>query len=492
MNKQIYPFYFDHYDDDFIVVNLVGEHVFLSPNDFEFLVTQQYNKLSSAAIEKLYTHHIIGDIEEQDIVEMLLATKLRSRKNFLDYFTSLHMVVLTLRCNCVCDYCHASSQDLCLRETDMSIEVAERTLDIILQSPSNDIKIEFQGGEPSINWPILEFFVLEGEKRAKKLPEKRVTFVICTNLIALSDEQIKFLNEHDVCISTSCDGPKKLHDLHRKSRDGKSAHDCFIKTLEKVRNVFRENEVNALLTVSRDNLTNLKEVINYYIQQGFSSIFIRALNPYGYAIKNKESLGYSVDEFVDNYKNALKYIIELNKNGIFFSESYATLLFQRIMTPFSTGFVDLQSPAGAGISGVIYYYNGDVYPADEARMLATMGNTYFKMGNVCQNTYADIFKSDIIKDIVLNSCVESMPGCDSCAYSPYCGADPVRNYVESGSILGKRYESLFCEKNKKMIKVILDLIKENDPETMAVLWSWVFHKPMEAWQCGRQKGLLEI
>lgn len=145
----------------------------------------------------------------------------------------------------------------------------------------------------------------------------------------------------------------------------------------------------------------------------------------------------------------------------------------------------MQSPAGAGISGAIYYYNGDVYPTDEARMLATMGDTSFKMGNVCEDAYLDIFNSSMIKELVLNSCVECMPGCWTCAYQQYCGADPIRNFVESEDLLGKRYISQFCEKNKGMIKVILDLIKENDPKTIAVLWSWVFRRPMEEWQCGK-------
>ena len=492
MKTQVYPFYFDHYGENFLVVNMVGEHIFLSHNDFEWLVTENYDKLSLKAKEKLYTHHILSREEDKDLVEMLLATKLRSRKNFLDYFTSLHMIVLTLRCNCLCDYCHASSQGLNANNTDMSFEVAEHTLDIILQSPSSDIKIEFQGGEPSLNWPVLEFFVVEGEKRIKKLPNKQLSFVICTNLFDLSDDQIKFLNKHNVCISTSCDGPKDLYDLHRKAINGQSAYEGFIKNLEKARNIITKNEINALLTVSKDNLNRLPEVIDYYIQHNFHSVFIRALNPYGYAIKNKTSLGYSIEEFVEKYRQALQYIITLNKKGIFFIEAYAALLFQRIMTPFSTGFVDLQSPAGAGISGAIYYYNGDVYPADEARMLATMGDSYFKMGNVCHDTYSEIFKSKLLKDIVLNSCVETMPGCFACAYNAYCGADPIRNYVESGSILGKRYQSKFCEKNKKIIQVILDLIKENDSDTMAILWSWVFQKPMEDWQCGKRREQLKI
>lgn len=200
MNIQEYPFYFDHYGEDFIVVNLVGEAVFLSYNDFACLATQQYEKLTISAKEKLYTHHILGNCEDSETIEMLLATKLRSRKSYLNYFTSLHMVVLTLRCNCLCDYCHASSQGISCKNTDMSLEIADKTLDIILQSPSDDIKIEFQGGEPSLNWPVLEFFVIEGEKRVKKLPSKRLTFVICTNLFEITDAQLEFLNRHHVGI----------------------------------------------------------------------------------------------------------------------------------------------------------------------------------------------------------------------------------------------------------------------------------------------------
>jgi hypothetical protein len=73
--------------------------------------------------------------------------------------------------------------------------------------------------------------------------------------------------------------------------------------------------------------------------------------------------------------------------GKFFIEGYAELLLKRILTPFATGFVDLQSPAGVGISGVIYDYNGNVYISDEARMMASVNNHHFKMGNVNENTH---------------------------------------------------------------------------------------------------------
>jgi uncharacterized protein len=61
-------------------------------------------------------------------------------------------------------------------------------------------------------------------------------------------------------------------------------------------------------------------------------------------------------------------------------EDFATILLSRILTPFATGFVDLQSPTGVGIAGVVYDYKGNVYPCDEARMLAKMGAPRFHMG----------------------------------------------------------------------------------------------------------------
>lgn len=338
-----------------------------------------------------------------------------------------------------------------------------------------------------MNWTVLEFFVLEGEKKVKEGLKKGFYFVICTNLINLSDEQIEFCKNHHVEISSSCDGPKFFYDLHRHALDGSSAYEHFIKTLQKVRKIKGDNSVNALLTITKDNLHHLPEVIDHYMKLGFHNVFLRALNPYGYAKQNEAQLGYSLEEFVQIYRDALEYIFTINQNGTFFAESYAALIFERIMTPFSTGFVDLQSPTGAGIAGAIYYYNGDVYPSDEGRMLVAMGDCHFRMGNVYYDDFKTIFSSKVMKDLVQNSCVESMPGCSTCAYSPYCGADPIRYYTESGDLMGKRFDSGFCRRNKGAIKVILDIIKENDPKKIAILWSWVQRRPLEDWQCGKHE-----
>jgi len=184
------------------------------------------------------------------------------------------------------------------------------------------------------------------------------------------------------------------------------------------------------------------------------------------------------EEFIEAFKDALSYIIELNKKGINFTECFTALLLSRIFSPFSTGFVDLQSPSGAGISGAIYNYDGKIYPADEARMLAKMGDDYFCLGTVNDN-YSDVFNGKVINDIIYNSCVETMPICSECVYQQYCGADVIRNYLETKDLMGYRPISGFCEKNKKILDHIFNLLSEADEQTMDIFWSWITRRPYE-------------
>ncbi|WP_253073589.1 hypothetical protein [Sodalis ligni] len=91
------------------------------------------------------------------------------------------------------------------------------------------------------------------------------------------------------------------------------------------------------------------------------------------------------------YEKCLDYIIQLNKDGQPFRESYASLIVKKLVTPWATGFVDLQSPCGAGFGVTLYNYDGNIYPSDESRMMAETGDRHFKMGNVQENTRAELF-----------------------------------------------------------------------------------------------------
>jgi hypothetical protein len=63
-----------------------------------------------------------------------MVARLRARKGFLSYGPNLHIVVVTLRCNETCVYCHASRANMDAVHTDMTKETAERTVDKILDA----------------------------------------------------------------------------------------------------------------------------------------------------------------------------------------------------------------------------------------------------------------------------------------------------------------------------------------------------------------------
>lgn len=470
---QLLPFNFKSIgNDNTLLINQAGEYFKISNANFKSFYSHELPKHSDV-YSTLKAKHFLADNEENLLLSVdMLATKLRTRKAFISDFTALHMIVVTLRCNCLCRYCHASSVDLNKKEYDMNWATAKNTVDMIFQTPCNEIKIEYQGGEPLLNWEIIKESVLYAEF-LNKLAKKHLEFIICTNLTEITEEQLLFCRKHNIQISTSLDGLKCHHDKHRKSRVLESSYDAFISNLEKTRNILGKNSCSALLTITKDNLYSLKEVIDHYIQLGFKNIFLRGLNPYGNAIVNAEDLSYSSEEFIKEYIKALNYIIELNLQGTDFAESFATLLLSRILTPFATGFVDLQSPSGAGISGVIYNYDGEIYPADEGRMLAKMGDKHFCMGNVNNTDYKSAFNGSVIRDIVANSCVETMPICSECAYQQYCGADPMRNYLETNDVMGDRLKSGFCKKNKAILDYLFSLIQEDNSNVMDVFWSWV-------------------
>lgn len=482
MNTQLFPYeilplqFMRMPRGEVILVNSAGEFIFLNADAFEAFVSHKMNCDSEIFLD-LKGKHFVTDTELAPIVD-LLATKYRTKKAFLKNFTALHMVVITLRCNHCCRYCHASSESPESTQWDMSPSIARKVVDMIFQSPSPEIKIEFQGGEPLLNWRAVKEIVEYAEK-LNESASKRLEFVICTNLTLMTEEIVHYLKNHNVLISTSLDGPKDLHDKNRILRKGESSYDLFAEKLAMMQEIMGKEHVSALMTTTKHSLQRIREVVDEYLKRGFSGIFLRALNPYGFAKTDHKLLDYKVEEFIGAYKESLDYIIKLNLEGVHFEEYYTALLLSRILTPFCTGFMDLQSPAGTGICGVIYDYNGDVYPSDEARMLAKMGNRRFYLGNVEKDPYLKIFGGSVLQKMISKSNVETLAGCAWCAFQQYCGADPVRNYAEQGDIVGHRPTSDFCRKNMGTIKFLFELIRENDEGVMDVFWSWITKRRLE-------------
>lgn len=460
------PFRYGKINESVLITNEAGQYYSLNTDSFSKFVDQP----------EALPQHIKNDLvskfflsEEKDLEFALdeTAIKLRTKKAFLQSFTELHIIVLTYACNSQCTYCHASSSIDESKENFLSIAIARKICECIIQSPAPSLKIEFQGGEPTLNFPVL-MFVVDYLERLNKSYGKSLSFVVCTNLLFLPEEQLAFYKKHAVLISTSLDGPPSIHNENRKSIGSTPNYDLVVDNYRKICLEYDPHSVSALLTVSRASLSQLKACVDEYVDLGLSSIFIRQLNPYGMAEQELETLGYSLEEFLSSYEEVLDYIISLNKKGVFIREEFASLFLQKILTPYSSGFVDIQSPPGTVISCAVYDADGSVYPSDEARMLSRTGDTAFYLGSVLCDSYTEIFLGNKATELVRYNIVESSPSCFGCPYIPYCGIDPVRNYQELK--LGLHKQS--CKKYHFVLSLLCKKILQ-DPDCEKVFYSWL-------------------
>lgn len=453
----------------YLLTNDVGEHHFLAAEVFEAFVARILDTDATEYLN-LRSKHFAADLRSS-VHSRVLASKYRTKKSFLDGFTKLHIFVVSLRCDHSCPYCQVSRQSEDRLRFDMSQDTAEKAVDLMLSVPAKAVTCEFQGGEALLNFDILRHIVGYANDRNKAIG-KRIDYVVCTNLSTLADDHLEFFKQHDIKVSTSLDGPPSLHDKNRPLTKG-SSHALVERNIRRCQEALGLENLSALMTTTKESLKFGREIVDEYRRLNLGSIFLRSLSPYGFAVKTAKAIGYSAADFLVFYKEVLSYIIDLNRTGVTFVEANAAMMLQKILTPYPIGYVDLQSPAGAGFGVVVYNYDGDVHATDESRMLAEMDDKSFRLGNVHEDSYSEIFFGERMQAIAAASCNESLAGCSDCAYQPFCGADPVYHYATQGDIFGNRATSGFCQRNMAIFDYLFRILEKGDPQTMRIFWAWI-------------------
>ncbi|WP_342655346.1 His-Xaa-Ser system radical SAM maturase HxsB [Pseudomonas sp. F3-2] len=474
---QLLPFRFlrldDHSAQDILLTAETGEYLFVSEASLQALVSKRLDNRSPLYKDLLARHFIYEPGGHDPIPE--IAAQYRSRKSFIFDGPALHIFVVTLRCNHTCQYCQVSRAPLSGGAHDLSEQDAEHAIARVFESPSPVLTIEFQGGEPLLAFERIKQ-VVEAVERRNESEQRNIQYVITTTLHHLTDDVLDFAALHRIQFSTSLDGPAFLHNANRPS-PGRDSYERTVEGINKVRAKLGHEAVSALTTLTAKSLLHPTEIIDEYIAQGFKSVSLRPLSPYGFAKKSAKRLDYSMADFIDFYKKAMAHLINVNASGTFLSEGYMSLLLASVLTPFSSGYVDLRSPLGAGLGTLVYNYDGDVYPSDESRMLLEMGEDGLRLGSV-QQPLDELLRSPVIALLLSAGIAETLPGCSDCALVPYCGADPIEQFARQGDPIGHRSFSTFCEKNTSLLTYLFSQLKDGDDVTQKVLMSWLSRRSL--------------
>jgi len=472
IDKQKVGFFrFKELNGQYLLTNDIGEYCFLGPQEFDSFLVGKIEQFCPDRYKELQGKGFIRDMLDFDG----LTQKYGSKNMFLGQGPSLHIVVVTLRCDHRCIYCQAGSQPLTAKGLDMDIPTAQKVVDAIFESPSPAITIEFQGGEPLVNFDTVKFIVEYANKK-NKFVKKKLIFTLVSNLTFMNQERLEFLIKNNVGICTSLDGPEIPHNKNRISMGKNNSYNNAIKWLKIIKKKIQKSKrykfkVNALTTVTKSSLSSPEEIIDEFVNLELEGIHLRPVRPFGIDKKIWQKISFSAREFVNFYRKALDYIIELNLKGKKFYERTAKILLTKILTDKDPNFLDIRSPCGAGIGQLTYNYNGDVYTCDEARMLVVAGDESFKLGNVFEDDYMKIISNDILKTICVASCLDGLPWCCECAYKPYCGVCPVYNYVVEGNIFSTIPHNERCKINMQIMDYLFE--KMRVPEIKSAFSKWI-------------------
>jgi His-Xaa-Ser system radical SAM maturase HxsB len=469
------PFRFTRLHGQELLVNEAGEFLFAPDGTTEALLDGRID-VASTLYKDLKAKQFVYDDTSSPLLDVL-ATKIRTKFDNLQGGTKLHIFVVTLRCEHSCHYCQVSRQTASKGEFDMSCETADRSISLMLDTPAPEVTLELQGGEPLLAFDMIQYIVSHAKQQAT-LRNKRLNLVVTTNLACVTDEMLIYCRDEGIKVSTSLDGPAFLHNKNRP-RPGNDSYERAIAGIERAREILGMEHVAALMTTTAASLDHVTDIIDEYVRRDFHTIFLRPISPYGFAVKTKDRTGYEMEQFLEFYKNGLAHILDINRAGYRLAEIYTQILLTKILTPAGTGYVDLQSPAGEAWNVLVYNYNGDVFASDESRMLAEMQDWTFRLGNVHRDTRHSLFTSDAALRMFEASCNQALAGCSDCAFQAYCGADPIYHHATQGDMYGHRPTSGFCARNMEVIKHLFSFIREDDPTTMAIFWSWITGQPAQ-------------
>ncbi|MBP2144205.1 uncharacterized protein J2127_001375 [Methanococcus voltae] len=221
---------------------------------------------------------------------------------------------VTKNCNLRCKYCYANLSNLSNEDCEtgdlnsacnMNFETAKKAIDYLLDI-DKDLKIQFTGGEPLLNFELIKEVVNYCNSKYNSTNENykyKINFAIQSNGTIINSEIIEFINTNKIGLGISLD------DLNNEFRVYADNKPCKIDVLKNMA-VFKANGIHFGVTsvITSNNLDEavIEELIIYLISMGVHSISFDFLK-----LKNKDKFEDN-DVFEPDYNDFIKLIDKLD------------------------------------------------------------------------------------------------------------------------------------------------------------------------------------
>ncbi|PKM89659.1 MAG: thioether cross-link-forming SCIFF peptide maturase [Firmicutes bacterium HGW-Firmicutes-12] len=275
-------------------------------------------------------------------------------------------------CNLRCTYCFAGTGNFGSERGLMSLETGKQALEFLFKAcgPRKHIEIDYFGGEPLLNFEVVQELVHYGKARAATLG-KELKQTLTTNAILLDREKIDFLINEDVYMILSIDGRPNVHNRMRPFSGNKESYPLVHKAIKDYVNQQEGDTYFVRGTYTHHNL-DFSEDVKYLIDQGFTQLSLEpvvAAPNEDYALKEED-----LQLLGEQYEKLAEMLFEYHcrsKNVTYFHYNI-TLDKGPCLPKRLTG-------CGAGHEYLAVSPKGDLYPCHQF-----MGQEEFKIGNLTQ------------------------------------------------------------------------------------------------------------
>ncbi|MDY6323747.1 MAG: radical SAM protein [Catonella sp.] len=319
-------------------------------------------------------------------------------------------LVVTDKCNMTCKYCYEKEFDS-YNHGFMSEETMKNAVDFFYKRYPEGISIiHFFGGEPLMNFELVENSVIYIHNKSQNEGYCAPKFVMSTNGTLLNDENIDFLEGYFESITISLDGVKNVNDSNRrfKGNEEVSVYDRVIDRIKYINERKDKLKIGLETTFTRQNYLYLKEnnisarkYVDFLYSLGTDMVAIKPVISFDggeeYSLENENES--KLFEFIDEMHSE---ILRRN-NNLYSSNIINNILNQKYKDYYCS----------AGTNSFSVSTSGDIYPC-----FMFDGKRQFKMGNVNEKT--DDNKFTATKDKIQSLSKTTNGNCKDCWANKLC------------------------------------------------------------------------
>ena len=342
-------------------------------------------------------------------------------------------------CNLRCRYCFAGTGDFGTGHRSMlSSETGRTAVDFLIKAsgPRQHLDIDFFGGEPLMNWPVVMDLVSYCEQQAAR-SGKKIRLTLTTNAVLLDDEKTAYLNQHFDNVVLSIDGRPHVHDNMRPDAGQRGSYEKVASNIERFVKARGGKTYYLRGTFTRHNLDFDQDVTHMRkLASQLSLEPVVAPPNTDYAIKSED---------LPLIEQAYERLAQDYAASALSGEPYNFFHFMLDLGRGPCAFKRLKG-CGVGLEYIAVTPEGDIYPCHQF-----VGIPDFKMGHVSQSPDQ---LSQAVRQPFESLMLPDKPACRDCWARWFCSGGCAANAWHDSGTLDGLYE-IGCAMQKKRLECAL-------------------------------------